>query len=127
MAKILGLGGLFFKSPDPDATRAWYTRVLGIEFESWGGVVFRPEVAAAHPGAATVFSPFKASTDHFAPSDASFMINLIVDDLDAILSRCAEQGVNPVQHLPDEAMGHFAQIMDPDGRKIELWEPKPMD
>lgn len=126
MAKILGLGGLFFKSADPDATRGWYTRVLGIEFESWGGVVFRPEVAAAHPGAATVFSPFEASTDHFAPSDAPFMINLMVDDLDAILARCAEQGVEPLERVPDQGMGRFAHIMAPDGLKIELWEPKPM-
>lgn len=126
MAKILGLGGLFFKSADPEATRAWYTRVLGIEFESWGGVVFRPEVAAAHPGAGTVFCPFEAETDHFAPSEASFMINLMVNDLDALLARCADQGVEPLKRLPDEGMGGFAHIMDPDGRKIELWEPKAM-
>lgn len=126
MAKILGLGGLFFKSADPEATRAWYTRVLGIEFESWGGVVFRPEVAAAHPGAGTVFCPFEAETDHFALSEASFMINLMVDDLDTLLARCADQGVEPLKHLPDEGMGGFAHIMDPDGRKVELWEPKPI-
>jgi len=126
MAKVIGLGGLFFKSADPEATRSWYTRVLGIEFENWGGVVFRPEVAAAHPGAGTVFCPFEAATDHFAPSEASFMINLMVDDLDAVLAHCAEQGVEPLKRLPDEGVGGFAHIMDPDGRKIELWAPKAM-
>ena len=126
MAKVLGLGGLFFKAPDPEATRAWYARVLGIEFASWGGVVFWPQEAAAHPGAATVFSPFDATTDHFAPSDAPFMINLMVDDLAAMLARCAAEGVEPLAYFPDEANGGFAQIMDPDGCKIELWEPKPM-
>lgn len=126
MAKVLGLGGLFFKSADPDATRGWYSRVLGIEFEGWGGVVFRPEVAAAHPGAGTVFSPFDADSDYFAPSEERFMINLMVDDLPAMLARCASQGVEPILHMPDEANGSFAHIMDPEGRKLELWQPKPM-
>ncbi len=126
MAKILGLGGLFFKAADPAATCAWYARVLGIAFESWGGVAFLPEVAAAHPGSATVFSPFAATTDYFAPSDAAFMINLMVDDLDEILAHCAAAGVTPVGPLVDEANGRFAHIMDNDGRKIELWQPKPM-
>jgi predicted enzyme related to lactoylglutathione lyase len=125
MAKVLGLGGLFFKSADPAATRAWYARVLGIPFEEWG-MVFTPDAAAAHPGAATVFSPFKADTNYFAPSTHEFMFNLMVDDLDGILARCAEHGIEPVGALQDEANGRFAHIMDPEGRKIELWEPKPM-
>lgn len=126
MARLLGLGGLFFKSVDPDATRAWYTRVLGIEFDSWGGVVFLPEAAAAQPGAGTVFSPFKADTEYFAPSDAPFMINLMVDDMAGMLARCEAEGVEVLSHMPDEFNGKFAHIMDPDGRKIELWEPKEM-
>lgn len=125
MPKVLGLGGLFFKSADTAATREWYGRVLGIPFEEWG-MVFTPDVAAAHPGAGTVFSPFKADTDYFAPSDKEFMFNLMVDDLDGILARCAEHGVVPVKTFPEEANGRFAHIMDPEGRKIELWEPKPM-
>lgn len=125
MAKVLGLGGLFFKSPDPAATRAWYARVLGLEFEEWG-LVFSPDVAAAHPGAGTVFSPFAANTDYFAPSDKEFMFNLMVDDLDAMLIQCAAQGVEPVKIFPPEPNGRFAHVIDLDGRKIELWEPKPM-
>lgn len=126
MAKILGLGGLFFKSADPAATNAWYADVLGIKVEPWG-IIFTPEAAAAHPGAATVFSPFKADTDYFAPSDKEFMFNLMVDDLDAMLARCADHRVTPVKTFPDEANGRFAHIMDPEGRKIELWQPMPMD
>jgi predicted enzyme related to lactoylglutathione lyase len=125
MAKILGLGGLFFKSADPAAMRAWYGDVLGMPFEEWG-MAFTPDAAAAHPGAATVFSPFGADTDYFAPSNKEFMFNLMVDDLDGILARCAEHGVKPIKIAPDEGMGRFAHIMDPEGRKIELWEPKPM-
>jgi predicted enzyme related to lactoylglutathione lyase len=125
MPKILGLGGLFFKSANPATTRAWYGDVLGIAMEEWGAV-FTPDAAAAHPGAATVFAPFKADTDYFAPSSHDYMINLIVDDLGGMLHRCAEHGVTPVGDILDEANGRFAHIMDPDGRKIELWEPKPM-
>ena len=122
MAKILGLGGLFFKSADPAALVEWYGRVLGISFEDWGGVVFPP--AADHPGALTVFSPFKSDSDYFAPSDKDFMFNLMVDDLDGMLARCAEHKVEPIGPLVDEFNGRFAHIIDPEGTKIELWEPK---
>jgi predicted enzyme related to lactoylglutathione lyase len=125
MAKVLGLGGLFFKSADPAAMRAWYGDVLGMPFEEWG-MVFTPDAPAAHPGAATVFAPFGADTAYFAPSDKDYMFNLMVDDLDGMLTRCAKHGVEPIKAVLDEVNGRFAHIMDPEGRKIELWEPKPM-
>ncbi len=124
MAKILGIGGLFFKSADPVALRDWYARVLGMAFEDWGGIVFTPDAAAAHPGSVTVFSPFEADSDYFAPSNAPFMVNLMVDDLNEMLARASEQGVVPIKTMPDEFNGAFAHIMDPEGRKIELWQPK---
>jgi predicted enzyme related to lactoylglutathione lyase len=126
MARVIGLGGLFFKSADTSAMREWYGRVLGLEFEDWGGLVFLPQVAAAHPGSGTVFSPFAADTGYFAPSDKEFMFNLMVDDLDSFLARAAEQGVMPLAPILDEFNGRFAHIVDPEGRKIELWEPRPM-
>jgi len=92
----------------------------------WGGVFIAPEAMAAHPGAGTVFAPFKQDTDYFSPSTKEFMINLAVDDLDGILANCAKHGVLPVKTFPEEANGKFAHIMDPEGNKIELWEPKPM-
>jgi catechol 2,3-dioxygenase-like lactoylglutathione lyase family enzyme len=113
--KVIGLGGLFFKSADPAAMQEWYGSVLGLAFAEWGGIVFTPDAAAAHPGAATVFAAFKADSNYFAPSDKEFMFNLMVDDLDGMLIRCAEHGVQP-----------FAPVLDPEGRKIELWEPKAM-
>jgi predicted enzyme related to lactoylglutathione lyase len=125
MARVLGLGGLFFKADDPAATRDWYGKVLGIEFDEWGGTFFAPDIAAAHPGSGTVFSPFAADTGYFAPSDKEFMFNLMVDDLDGMLARIADAGVTGVSVLPDEGNGRFAHLMDPDGRKLELWEPKP--
>lgn len=92
MGKVIGLGGLFLKSPDPDALRAWYARVLGLAFDDWGGLVFLPQDAANHPGAGTVFSPFAQSSEYFAPSTKEFMFNLMVDDLESVLARCAAEG-----------------------------------
>ena len=127
MAKVLGVGGLFFKARDPGALMDWYQRVLGLEISPWGGVVFPAAKTAEWPGAATVFSAMKADTDHFAPSENEFMFNLMVDDLDAMLARCAEHGVVSLKLIPGEAMGSFAHILDPEGHKIELWQPKPME
>ena len=127
MARVLGVGGLFFKARDADALADWYRRVLGLEFASWGGVWFPAEAAAQWPGAGTVFHAMKADTDYFAPSANEFMFNLMVDDLDAILATCAQHGVTPVKLFPEEANGRFAHILDPEGRKIELWQLKPME
>jgi predicted enzyme related to lactoylglutathione lyase len=127
MGKVLGIGGLFFKSSDKEATRQWYHSVLGIAPTEWGGTVFPAPAFAAQPGAATVFSIMAADGDYLAPSPHPFMFNLVVDDLDAMLARCKEHGVEPVKLFPEEANGRFAHIMDPEGRKIELWQPKPME
>ena len=124
MARVLGVGGVFFKSKDPGALMNWYHDVLGLEVEGWDGVVFAPEPMAAQPGAGTVFSPFAADTTYFAPSTKEFMINLAVDDLDGILASCATNGVE-TSVLPDQPMGRFAHILDPERTKIELWQPKP--
>lgn len=123
MARVIGVGGVFFKSPDADALREWYQKVLGLQPERWGGVFFTPDAAAKVPGAGTVWSPFKATAGYFAPSTREFMINLMVDDMDAMIERCKANGVE-VTELPPEN-GRFAHLVDPDGTKIELWEPKP--
>lgn len=124
MAKVLGIGGFFYKSQDQAAARDWYTRVLGFSFEPWGGAMFQPSELAARAGAATLWNPMKADSDYPAPSTHAFMINLVVDDLDAVLARAAAEGVTPLQVMPDEGFGRFAHLLDPDGIKIELWEPK---
>lgn len=122
MAKVLGVGGIFFKTADGAALRAWYARTLGMEVSDWGAF-FTPDQLAAKPGSGTVFNPFKADTTYFEPSTNEFMINLVVDDMDAMLAQCAAAGVTPIKQQ-DESYGRFAHIMDPEGRKIELWEPK---
>ncbi|PHY14214.1 glyoxalase [Caulobacter sp. B11] len=117
MAKVLGLGGIFFKAADPVAVREWYARVLGFEVHDWGGVVFD------HPGVGKAnWSPFAADTRYFEPSQAAFMINFIVDDLEGVLAKAAAEGVEPTGRQ-DEDMGRFAWLLDPAGVKIELWEP----
>ena len=124
MARVLGIGGVFFKAKDPVALGGWYRDVLGLEMEAWGGLVFTPEPMATHPGAATVFSTFPADTAYFAPSTKDFMINLAVDDLDGILERCAVHGVAVTGRSEDEN-GRFAHLLDPEGTAIELWQPAP--
>ncbi|MBI1685332.1 VOC family protein [Caulobacter hibisci] len=117
MAKVLGIGGVFFKAKDPKALAEWYTRVLGFETESWGGAVFQhPKIGMAS------WSPFPADTRYFEPSAASFMINLIVDDLDGVLAKAAAEGVEATGRQ-DEEYGRFAWLVDPEGFKVELWQP----
>lgn len=116
MAKVLGVGGIFFKG-DAEALRDWYARVLGIAFSQWGSAEF---VGAA--GARTVLAPFKAETDYFAPSTQPFMINLLVEGLDDLLAKAEAEGAT-ILGRQSESYGSFAWLMDPAGVKLELWEP----
>lgn len=125
MAQVLGIGGLFLKARDAEALRQWYDRVLGLTPTEWGGVWFPADAFAAQPGAGAVFNVMSADTTYLEPSTHEFMFNLVVDDLDGMLARCRANGVEPVKLFPDEGNGRFAHILDPEGRKIELWEPKP--
>ena len=120
--RITGVGGVFFKAKDPKALAAWYRDVLGLPLEAWGGAKLRYD-APKHPPA-LIWSAFPASTGYFAPSTGDFMINYAVDDLDAFLARLRAKGVATLKQ-EDDANGRFAWILDPEGNKIELWEPKP--
>jgi predicted enzyme related to lactoylglutathione lyase len=123
MAKALGIGGIFFKSPDPQALIAWYQRALEFPAESAGYASFA--AASMPPGGCTVFSPFKESTDHFAPSRREFMFNMVVDDLDGALRQVAAAGGTLVGEVQSFEYGRFGWFMDPDGNKVELWEAAP--
>lgn len=123
MAKILGLGGVFFKSPDPDALCKWYADVLGFPIEGWPGAVFQLADTGGRQGF-TVWSAFKADTTYFEPSTQSFMMNFRVDDLDGFLAQIEVKGVAVLRRDDADDNGRFAWIMDPDGNKLELWEPK---
>ena len=126
MASVIGVGGVFFLCKDVDATRAWYSRVLGIELDAaFGGRAFsHAQSAAAFPnGAMTIWSPFKGDSDYFKPSDSDFMINLMVDDLAGMVAKIIAQNVPLAGGIDEEPFGKFAWVIDPDGRKVELWEP----
>ena len=117
---ITGLGGGFFRSKDPKALSAWYHDVLGLDVQSWGGAILRYD-APGHPPMA-LWSPFSANSDEMAGSTREFMINFAVDDMDAFVARLTAKGV-PILKREQDATGKFAWIVDPDGTKIELWQP----
>ena len=119
--KITGFGGVFVKSKDPKALAAWYRDVLGIKLESWGGAMLRYD-APGHPDE-VVWSAFPTNSGYFAPSTREVMLNFAVDDLDAFVKRLRAKNVNVLKQV-DSPDGRFAWIMDPDGTKIELREPK---
>src|SRR5690554_114900 len=124
MARVTGIGGVFFKSKsDPTALAAWYQEHLGLRLEPWGGAILRWPEDGAEDGGLTVWSVAKPDTSWFAPSDASFMINYRVDDMDALLAKLRAAGVEVLKGPESAENGKFAWIMDPDGNKVELWEP----
>jgi predicted enzyme related to lactoylglutathione lyase len=124
MAKVTGIGGVFFKSRE-DAPRlaAWYQQHLGLPLESFGGAVLRWPDDAAADGGLTVWHVAAPESRWFSPSDAPFMINYRVDDLDALLAQLRAAGVAVVGGPESHENGKFAWILDPDGNKVELWEP----
>jgi predicted enzyme related to lactoylglutathione lyase len=120
--RITGVGGAFLKAKDPKALSAWYRDVLGLPLQAWGGAVLHYD-ATNHPPAAA-WTAIPASSNYFAPSTSTFMIDYTVDDMDAIVTRLKAKDVEILKRVDDDANGRFAWILDPEGNKIELWEPK---
>jgi catechol 2,3-dioxygenase-like lactoylglutathione lyase family enzyme len=116
MARVTGLGGVFYKVEDSEATARWYKEMLGVGGE-WGATF----PFAASPDGYTVLSPFKTSSDYFDPSTAAFMINLRVDDLDGMIADLEGKGIE-ILGRQDEEYGKFAWILDCDRIKVELWQ-----
>jgi catechol 2,3-dioxygenase-like lactoylglutathione lyase family enzyme len=119
---ITGVGGVFVKSKDPKALAAWYRDVLGLKLESWGGAMLSYD-APGHPHV-LVWNAMPEGSDYTAPSTREFMLNFAVDDMDAILARLKAKGVTVLKRDDSDPTGSFAWILDPDGTKIELWQPK---
>ena len=127
MAKVTGIGGVFFKARDPKALGQWYAKHLGLSLEEWGGAILKWPEDHADDGGLTVWNLAAQSSTWFAPSEAALMINYRVDDLEALIRDLAAAGIELVKPLEKHENGKFAWIMDPEGNKVELWEPKAWD
>jgi len=128
MAKVTGLGGVFFKSSgDRAALVEWYRKHLGLPLEDFGGAIFRWPNDPGQDGGLTVWHVAAKDSKWFSPSESSFMINYRVDDLDALLEQLRADGIAILQGPESHENGKFAWIMDPDGNKLELWQPMPWD
>lgn len=125
MKRVTGIGGIFFKTKDKAKTLEWYKTHLGINAQDWGTSFDWLEKDDPKKEGSTAWSPFKDSTDYFAPSDKPFMINYRVENLDELLRQLRKEGVTVVgEPMVQEGIGKFGWIMDPEGNKIELWEPE---
>lgn len=122
MKRVTGIGGIFFKSRDPVVLGAWYRDHLGLDVTDWGGAIFNWGGPGSEKGA-TIWSAFKSDTTYLEPGTASFMVNFRVADLHALLSALKEEGCNVVDKTDESEQGKFGWVIDPEGNKVELWEP----
>jgi predicted enzyme related to lactoylglutathione lyase len=123
MAQVLGVGGVFFRSRNPGKLARWYRDSLGIPLSMPSGATFKPSQMPAN--GMTVWSVFPARTKYFRPSASTFMLNLVVDDVDEALAQVEIGGGRVVGKPKGSPYGRFGWFLDPDGNKIELWQPPP--
>lgn len=119
MKRVVGIGGIFFKARDPQALRAWYQAHLGMDIQEWGGTAFPWN----KPDGMTVWSVFPDSSEGFAPSKAPFMVNYVVEDLQAVLEALRSEGCEVDPKVEASEFGSFGWVMDPEGNRIELCQP----
>lgn len=125
MNRVTGIGGIFFKAKNPEVLRDWYHRHLGLDVQDWGGATFRwQQPGAPEPdGGVTHWTVFKESSNYFAPSAAPFMVNYRVKDLTSLLDLLRSEGCEVDEKTDTSEFGSFGWVMDPEGNRIELWEP----
>jgi catechol 2,3-dioxygenase-like lactoylglutathione lyase family enzyme len=116
MKRVIGIGGIFIKSADPGRLREWYRRHLGLDIEAWGGTAFTGS-------GTTAWNVFESSSNYFAPSQAPFMVNYRVERLHPLLAALRAEGCQVDDKVDESEYGKFGWVVDPDGNKIELWEP----
>lgn len=119
--RVTGLGGIFFKSKNPDAAKEWYKNHLGLNTDNYGCTFWWHNERGEK--CSTQWSPFKADTNYFSPSEKDFMFNYRVENLEELLKILKEEGVTIVGEMETYDYGKFGWILDPEGNKIELWEP----
>ena len=128
MAKVTGIGGVFFLSKsDGKDLREWYAANLGLTPEEWGGAILNWKDDTAEDGGMTVWHAAESESQWFSPSSSSFMINYRVDNMEAMIKQLTDNGVDILQGPEYHENGAFAWIQDPDGNKIELWQAMPWD
>lgn len=123
MKRVTGIGGVFFKSEDPKNMQDWYNKHLGIEMNEWSGMFQWRDIEDKEKVCTTVWSPFEKKTDYFDPSTKDYMFNYRVENLSDLLEQLKKEGVEVIDKIEEYEYGKFGWIMDPEGRKIELWEP----
>lgn len=124
MKRVTGIGGIFFKSQHPEKLKEWYGKHLGITPKAGGYVSFEwHEMENPDEVGSTAWALFPQDTGYFAPSMSSFMINYRVEDLDGLLAELRKEGVEVKEHVEEYEYGRFGWILDPEGNRIELWEP----
>ena len=124
MKRVTGIGGIFFHATDPVALQAWYKQHLGIDVQAWGGTAFSWADASGSPTTGTtIWSIGAAGSDHFAPSKSSFMINYRVENLAVVLQALRDEGCKVLEKTDDSEYGKFGWVIDPEGNKVELWQP----
>jgi catechol 2,3-dioxygenase-like lactoylglutathione lyase family enzyme len=124
MKRVTGIGGVFFKARDPKAMRAWYQTHLGMDVQEWGGMTFR-WADDGHEDGVTAWTIFPETSDYFNPSPSSFMVNYRVKDLAGLLDVLRAEGCVVDDRLEESEFGKFGWVMDPEGNRVELWEPPP--
>jgi len=122
MKKVTGIGGIFFKCKDPKAMNDWYTKNLGLDNKGYGATFEWRETDSDAKGS-TTWSTFAADTKYFEPSTKDFMINYRVENVEALIEELKSAGVTIVDEIASYEYGKFVHILDPEGNKIELWEP----
>ena len=124
MKKVTGIGGIFFKCKDPNKMREWYQAHLGLNTTDYGATFEWRESEDSTKKGSTTWSPFAETTKYFAPSTKDFMINYRVENLEALVDQLTNEGVTIVDKIEDSDYGKFVHILDAEGNKVELWEPK---
>ncbi len=123
MKRVTGIGGIFFKSKDPEKMREWYQKNLGLKTNEYGSLFEFRSTDEPESKGYLQWSPFSENTKYFEPSPKEFMINYRVENLEKLLEELAQAGVEIVGEMESYEYGKFGHIMDPEGNKIELWEP----
>lgn len=123
MKKVTGIGGIFFKSEDPQKLKNWYNKHLGLQTDQWGTNFEWRQADKGDEKGFTQWSPFSETTTYFEPSERDFMINYRVENLEALVAELESEGVTILDEIKEYEYGKFVHILDGEGNKIELWEP----